>query len=243
MDHSRPKRLVIIPAFNEADSVADVVAQVRAHLPDFDVLVIDDGSTDGTARAVPPTATVLSLPFNQGIGGAMQTGYRFAALHGYDLAIQIDGDGQHPADQAARLVEHLQTSGADMVVGSRFLQTEGYRPPRSRMTAIHMLRALMWLLTGRRITDVTSGFRAANRRAIHAFAHWYPEDYPEPEVIMLLLRAGYDVQETPVRMAPRLTGQSSISFFAGVFYLIKVSAALLLDLVRDPWPQAKVTPP
>lgn len=244
-----PRRLVIVPAYNEVGSIAQVVRELHAHVPDYDVLVVDDGSTDGTAKAVPPTATVLTLPFNQGIGGAMQTGYRFAQLHGYDVAVQVDGDGQHPPEQVPMLVEALEREAADLVVGSRFLESRSFRPSAVRMMGIHMLRWLVRLLTGLPIRDCTSGFRAASRGAIEAFAHWYPEDYPEPEVILLLHRAGYIVREVPIEMQARRTGSTSIPLSAGVFYVLKVSAALLLDLFRDPWPRradteaAKGAPP
>ena len=237
-----PRRLIIVPAFNEAASIVRVVNDLHTHLPDFDILVVDDGSTDRTARNVPSIATTVSLPFNQGIGGAMQTGYRYAKLHGYDVAVQVDGDGQHPANQVRHLVDHLESNQLDMVIGSRFLGNKSYVPPAPRMLAIRFLRTLVSALSGKTITDCTSGFRAANKHAIHAFAHWYPEDYPEPEVILLLQRAGYKTGEVPVEMAARTTGTTSIPFFRGMFYVLKVSAALLLDLCRNPWPREKVTP-
>lgn len=235
-----PKRLIIVPALNEADCIAAVIEDLLRHAPGFDVLVIDDGSTDGTASRVPPPAKVITLPFNQGIGGAVQTGYRYAAVHGYDVAVQVDGDGQHPAELVAALVDQLEKTDSDLVIGSRFLDAaaEGYRPPPSRMVGIRWLRLLIGVLTGLRVTDSTSGFRAANRRAIEAFAQWYPEDYPEPEVIVLLDRAGFRVTEMPVRMAARAGGQTSIPFARGLFYVVKVSAAVLLDVFRKPWARA-----
>jgi glycosyltransferase involved in cell wall biosynthesis len=232
--------LVIVPAFNERQSVGEVVRRLRRALPHYDVLVIDDGSTDDTVRQVPPETAVVSLPFNLGIGGAMQTGYRYAALHGYDVAVQVDGDGQHRPREVAKLVHRLQQGQVDFVLGSRFLGNTTYRQSFTRMTGIWVLRLLLRLLMQREITDCTSGFRAANRRVIRAFAHWYPEDYPEPEVILLLHRAGFRIEEMPVRMSQRRNGQSSINFFVGVFYVIKVTICLLLDMAREPWPSGKV---
>jgi glycosyltransferase involved in cell wall biosynthesis len=236
-----PRRLVIVPAFNERASVRKVVMRLRRSLPDYDVLVIDDGSIDDTVRQVPPETAVVTLPFNLGIGGAMQTGYRYAALHGYDVAVQVDADGQHRPGQVRRLVEALEGGKADLVVGSRFLiPNKRYRQSPPRKAGAWFLRALIRVMTGLAITDCTSGFRAANRRVIRAFAHWYPEDYPEPEVILLLHRAGYGIGEIPVRMRQRHTGRSSINVLEGVFYVLKVTVCLLLDLVRKPWPQGRV---
>lgn len=232
--------LVIVPAYNEAGSIAGVVRNLRNHFPQADVLVVDDGSTDGTHRAVPPDTTVLRLPFNLGIGGAMQAGYRYAFMHGYELAMQVDGDGQHPAEEAHKLIESLQASGADLVIGSRFLSDDpNYKPPAARAAGIGVVRMVLRLLSGLRITDCTSGFRACNRRVIEAFAHWYPEDYPEPEVILLLHRAGFRIHETPVIMQERTAGRTSIPFLKGVFYILKVSLALVLDTTRRPWPKQK----
>lgn len=232
--------LAIIPAFNERESVGKVVAQLHRLLPEIDVLVIDDGSTDDTVRQVPPDTTVVSLPFNLGIGGAMQTGYRYAALHGYDVAVQVDGDGQHRPLEVRKLVEHLITSGADLVVGSRFLKPTSFRQSITRMSGIRILSTWIRLLTGLDITDCTSGFRAVNARVIRAFAHWYPEDYPEPEVILLLHRSGFKIIEVPAKMRRRMYGKSSISLAKGMFYVLKVLTCLLLDMAREPWPEGKV---
>jgi len=234
------KRLVIVPAFNEGASVRRVVQQLQRALPGFDVIVIDDGSTDDTVRQVPPGTTVVTLPFNLGIGGAMQTGYRYAALHGYDIAVQVDGDGQHRPSEVKRLVEELERGQLDLVVGSRFLKPSGYKQTLVRLSGAWFLRSLIYWLTGLVMTDCTSGFRAVNRRVIRAFAHWYPEDYPEPEVIVLLHRAGYRISELSVRMRRRRAGRSSINVFDGLFYVLKVTVCLLLDLAREPWPLGKV---
>ena len=235
-----------MPVFNERGSVGKVIERLRRALPEVDVLVIDDGSTDDTLRQIPAGVTVVSLPFNLGIGGAMQTGYRYAALHGYDIAIQVDGDGQHRPSEVRRLIQYLQDGHAELVVGSRFLEPTpytSYRQTLVRRAGAWMLRGSIKLLTGLTITDCTSGFRAANRRVIRAFAHWYPEDYPEPEVILLLHRAGYRVGELHVKMRQRRTGQSSIGVLAGVFYVLKVTTCLMLDTVREPWPHEKIGGP
>ncbi|MEM6334163.1 MAG: glycosyltransferase family 2 protein [Planctomycetota bacterium] len=232
--------LAIVPAFNEAGSIEAVCRAIGEHLPEADVLVIDDGSTDGTHRHVPAPARCVRLPFNLGIGVAVQTGYRYAAEHGYDAAFQIDADGQHPPDQAGRLIEALAQSQADLVIGSRFLDDSpgNYRPPASRMLGIRMLRGVLAMLGGPPVTDCTSGFRIAGRRAIRCFAHWYPDDYPEPEVVLLLARHGMRVVETPVRMVDRDHGVTSIPLRRGLFYVLKVSFALAIDTVRRPWPAA-----
>ncbi len=241
LNASQPRVLFILPAFNEVDSVARVVNNLRNHLPDAGIVVIDDGSTDGTAAAVPSHAVCLRLPFNLGIGGAVQTGYRYAHLNGYDIAIQVDADGQHPADQVQRLLQTMRDENADLVVGTRFFPGGDYQQSASRMTGIVILRNLIKLLTGVRVSDCTSGFRAANKRVIEAFATWYPEDYPEPEVALLVIRHGFKLVEAPVHMDQRTTGTTSISMFTGILYVIKVGAALILDMIRSPWPKRRAT--
>jgi hypothetical protein len=241
-----PRCLAIVPVFNERGSVGKVIQRLHRALPDVDVLVIDDGSTDDTLRQIPSGVTVVSLPFNLGIGGAMQTGYRYAALHGYDVAVQVDGDGQHRPSEVQRLIDHIVEGKSELVVGSRFLEATPYTTYRQtliRRAGAFMLRASIRLLTGLTITDCTSGFRAANRRVIRAFAHWYPEDYPEPEVVLLLHRAGYTISELHVKMRQRRSGQSSIGVLSGVFYVLKVTTCLGLDMVRKPWPHEKIGGP
>jgi glycosyltransferase involved in cell wall biosynthesis len=235
------RRLAIVPVFNERGSVAKLLHRLRRALPEYDLLVIDDGSTDDTLRCIPSGVTVVSLPFNLGIGGAMQTGYKYAALHGYDVAVQVDGDGQHRPSEVRRLVRKLLTEDADLVVGSRFMEEGRYRQTMARRVGAWLLGGLLRSMTGMVITDCTSGFRAANRRVIRAFAHWYPEDYPEPEVILLLHRAGYRIDEMSVRMRQRRDGRSSIGMMRGLYYVMKVTACLLLDQMRAPWPLEKVT--
>ena len=230
------KGLIIVPAFNESATVGRVVTELSTHYPEMDVLVIDDGSTDGTEQEVPPPASIVRLPFNMGIGAAMQTGYRYAQMHGYDLAVQVDADGQHPPQEVGHLVRELAEGSADMVIGSRFLDGQTYSQTLTRRIGSGILRGLILLLTGRRITDCTSGFRAVNRKVLDAFAHWYPEDYPEPEVVLLLHRWGCTVREVPVTMSQRNAGRTSIPLTKGLFYVAKVSVCLVLDVVRHPWP-------
>jgi glycosyltransferase involved in cell wall biosynthesis len=234
-----PRCLIVVPALNESRSVGRVVSRLNRALPQYDILVVDDGSTDDTAAHVPLGATVISMPFNLGIGGAMQAGYRYAALHGYDIAIQCDGDGQHRPNEVVRLVDHLLAGGYDLVLGSRFLENVKYRQSIFRMTGSFVLGYLIRMLTGMRVTDCTSGFRAVNGDVLRAFAHWYPEDYPEPEVILLLKRAGFRISEIPVRMRQRRAGSSSINLLQGLFYVLKVVVCVLLDLFRDPWPRRR----
>jgi glycosyltransferase involved in cell wall biosynthesis len=234
----RERGLIIMPAYNEAEAIGPLIRELREHVPELDVVVVDDGSIDGTPERVPAGAGVhlLRLPFNLGIGGAMQTGYRFAASRGYAFAVQVDGDGQHPPDQIPLLLERLRAGDADLVIGSRFLGEGTYRQTITRAAGSRGLGVLLRVLTGRQITDCTSGFRVATRPIIEAYAHWYPDDYPEPEAVLLLHRAGFRIVETPVVMRPRTTGSTSIPLPRGLFYVLKVSAALLLDMIRAPWP-------
>ncbi|MDP9173345.1 MAG: glycosyltransferase family 2 protein [Planctomycetota bacterium] len=234
------KCLILVPAFNESQSVGKLVRRLNRLLPGYDVLVIDDGSTDDTVRQVPPGTAVVSLPFNLGIGGAMQTGYRYADLNRYDVAVQVDGDGQHRPSEVCNLVAALQSTGADLVLGSRFLARKNFKQSLTRMTGIRVLSTWIRILCGLKITDCTSGFRAVNRRVIQAYAHWYPEDYPEPEVVLLLHRSKFKVVEIPARMRRRMYGKSSISLARGLFYVLKVGICLALDTIRQPWPSGKI---
>jgi len=231
-----PRTLILVPCKDERDSVGVLVHRLTRALPECDVLVIDDGSIDDTLLRVPPQARVLSLPFNLGIGGAMQAGYRYAALHGYDIAVQVDGDGQHRPGEVRRLIAALGEHHADLAVGSRFMGAARYRQTLGRRLGGMTLNAVIRLFSGLRVTDCTSGFRAATRPVIHAFAHWYPEDYPEPEVLLLLKRAGFCITEVPVTMRRRRNGRTSIPFVRGLYYLLKVSLCLALDTLREPWP-------
>jgi glycosyltransferase involved in cell wall biosynthesis len=227
------RRIVIIPARNEADSVAAVISEIRAADPDLDIVVVDDGSTDRTAQAAKATgAIVLRLPYNLGIGGAVQTGYQYALENDFDIAVQVDGDGQHDPSEIARLLGPILEGRADMVVGTRFAEGGGYRGTRMRRVGIHLFAAIVSMMVRQRVTDTTSGFRAANRKVIRLFAADYPHDYPEVEATVVLTRHGLKMIEVPVQMRIRETGNSSITAVRSVYYMIKVLLALFIGLFR-----------
>lgn len=230
------KLLAIVPAFNEQDAVGAVAREIGEAWPEADVLVVDDGSSDDTARAAARAgARVVRLPFNLGIGGAVQTGYRIAWEEGYDVAVQIDGDGQHPPDQLPVLIERMMDGTESIVIGSRFCGPSGYRASRARRGAIMFLSWLVSRIVGQPLTDVTSGFRAADRRAIKLFADHYPHDYPEVEAIIMAARDHLRVTEVPVLMRQRTAGRSSITPLRSGYYMAKVLLAIgVLCLGRRP---------
>jgi glycosyltransferase involved in cell wall biosynthesis len=226
-------RVAIVPAYNEAPCVGAVVVEIRAIDRDLEVVVIDDGSTDGTAAAAQRAgADVVRLPFNLGIGGAMQTGYQYARDRGFDLAVQIDGDGQHNPSELPRLIDPILAGSTDMVVGTRFADGKRYRPPFARRIGIVLFAWLVSLIVRQRVTDTTSGFRAVNRKGIVLFASDYPHDYPEVETTVLVFRHKLRMVEVPVEMRTRASGRSSITLFRSIYYVIKVSLALLIGLFR-----------
>lgn len=222
------KKIVLIPAFNEEKSIQIVVNNIRECLPDFDTIVIDDGSSDKTAiMAKEAGAKVICLPFNLGIGGAMQTGYIYALEKGYDIAVQIDGDGQHLPSEVVKLLD-LLSKGNDLVIGSRFLIDSSYDIPVMRKFGKNILSFILFCLTGKKISDPTSGFRAANAKLIKYFAGYYPQDYPEVESILLAHKSGFKIIETPVNINQRVQGLSSITPFRAAYYMIKVILALVI---------------
>lgn len=226
------KILLIIPAFNEAATIEHVVNGLTMNFPQYDYVVVNDGSSDGTGElCMEKGYQVLNLPINLGIGGAVQTGYRYALKYGYDIAVQLDGDGQHDASYVKKLIEPLLAGEADVVIGSRFLRREGFQSSRSRRIGINILSDLIWLCTGKRIRDVTSGFRAVNRRFITIYAEDYPSDYPEPEAIITAVMHRGRVAEVPVVMKEREGGTSSITFRKSVYYMIKVTLAILVKRI------------
>lgn len=231
---SATRNLAVVPAYNEEATVGDVVRALHEQAPGFDVLVIDDGSTDATSvRARETGAEVVRLPFNLGIGGAVQTGFVYAREHGYDYMVQVDGDGQHDPGELGKLVEAMGDGRrVDMVCGSRFIVDMRYPAPISRRTGIHVFAFLLSKIVGQRISDPTSGFRLYNRRAIELFAGDYPHDYPEVEAVLMLHHHRLSMCEVPVRMFVRGGGVSSISSGKSVYYMVKVLLALFVGLLR-----------
>jgi glycosyltransferase involved in cell wall biosynthesis len=234
---SSPRVLVIVPAWNEQDSVVATLGEIRDANPDVDVLVIDDGSVDRTIeRAEAAGALVCRLPFNLGVGGAMRTGYRYAQRHGYDVAVQVDADGQHDPRYVGRLVQALNR--ADVVIGSRFAGPDAtYRVSGPRRWAMVLLGKVLSRLAKTPITDATSGFRACNSRAIAVFAAHYPAEYlgDTVESLVIALRTGCTVEQVPVEMRRRAAGTASASPIRSAVYLFRAVVALVLALVRK-WP-------
>lgn len=231
--------LVVVPAWNEEASVGAVVTSVKAVDPAFDVLVVDDGSGDRTsANAAASGAVVCRLPFNLGVGGAMRAGYRYALRHGYDVVVQVDADGQHDPRYIPELVAALE--GADVVVGARFAGEGAYQARGPRRWAMRLLGAVLSRLAQRRLSDVTSGFRAVNRRGIELFATHYPAEYlgDTVESLVIALRTGCQVTQIPVSMCVRRTGQPSQNTARSVLYLARAMVALSLAMVRR-WPTAQ----
>lgn len=226
-----PRCLAIVPAYNEEASIAGVVFEIRHFDPSVEVLVVDDGSSDATAACAEEAgARVLRLPLNLGIGGAVQAGYMYALEHGFDVAVQVDGDGQHDARELGQLLEPVIAGRADMSIGTRFAGRRAYRASRARRVGIGLFAALISIRVRQRMTDTTSGFRAVNRRGIRLFAAEYPHDYPEVESIVTAARGNLSVCEVPVLMRPRFAGQSSITAFGSFYYVVKVLLALFVGL-------------
>jgi glycosyltransferase involved in cell wall biosynthesis len=227
------KRIAIVPALNEEATVGRVIDEIRAFDPGFDVVVVDDGSTDRTAgMAADSGAHVVRLPFNLGIGGAMQTGFRFAFEHGYDIAVQIDGDGQHDPSQLSAILGPVLANEADLCVGSRFTGQGAYRSSFTRRIGIKIFASVVSAIVRQKVTDTTSGFRATNRRGIALFASDYPHDYPEVESTVMLVKHKLRLREVPVEMRERGGGTSSITALGSVYYMTKVLLAIFVGLFR-----------
>lgn len=225
--NNAPRVLVIVPAYNEQDCIVETVRRIKE--TGYDYVVVNDGSKDDTLKLCRENGiNVLDLPQNLGIGGAVQAGHKYAQHYGYDIDVQVDGDGQHDPSYIPQLVKMIE-DGADLAIGSRFVQeTDGFQSTWLRRVGITWLSGLLKLLTGKSVTDPTSGFRASGRRAIELFCENYPMDYPEPESIALALENGLSLSETPVNMLERQGGSSSIGGFSSVYYMIKVTLAIIL---------------
>lgn len=223
------KCLIIIPAYNEAENIEKVVDNLIKNYPRYDYLIVNDGSTDDTGRICRSSHyQVLNLPINLGIGGAVQAGYRYAWENGYDAAAQIDGDGQHDVAFLEGMLELLEDGQADEVIGSRFVEKEGFQSSHLRRIGIRLLSFLGWMLTGVLVKDITSGYRVVNRKFIRIFADDYPADYPEPEAMVIVAVHGGKIKEYPVVMRDREKGESSITLKKSVYYMCKVTLAMLI---------------
>lgn len=223
------KCLIIIPAYNEAENIERVVDNIIQNYPQFDYVIVNDGSTDATKELCRKNRyQVLNLPVNMGIGGAVQTGYQYALENQYDMAVQIDGDGQHDISFLEKMIQYMQEEKAACVIGSRFVNKEGFQSSKLRRTGIQFLSILGWMLTGVRVYDITSGYRLVNHQFIKIFAWDYPSDYPEPEAIVIAAVQGGKIVEYPVVMKERENGTSSINFKRSVYYMIKVTLAMLI---------------
>lgn len=227
------KSIVIIPAYNEEKSIVKTVQDICEHAPEFDYIIINDCSTDHTLDICRENQLhVLNLPINLGIGGAVQTGFLYAYTNGYDYAVQFDGDGQHDARYLQRMRDYMEEQKADMLIGSRFLEKEGFQSTGMRRFGIRYFSVLIKLLTGVTITDPTSGMRMINRDIIALYSESYPKDYPEPESVVSIINRGKKVLEYPVEMRKRMEGTSSISPLKSVYYMIKVTLAILIEMLR-----------
>ena len=231
---SDPRLVAVVPAWNEEGAIGSVVDEIRAFDAAATVVVVDDASTDATADVAEARgAAVLRLPFNVGIGGAVQTGIRYALAEGYDIAVRLDGDGQHVSSEIGKLLAPIRAGDADLVIGSRFVDPGGtYRPPFARRMGIRIFARLVSVLGGQKVTDTTSGFIALDRPGIELFAAEYPHDYPEVEATLVALRSGLRLAQVQVEMRERQTGTSSITFVRSLYYIVKVTLALLVASLR-----------
>lgn len=227
------KKLIIIPAYNEETNIEKTVEAILKDSSGFDYVVINDCSTDNTKAICEKKGyNVVNLPINLGIGGAVQTGYKYAVRNGYDMAVQVDGDGQHDPRFLEEMAEYLEQHGLDMLIGSRFIEKQGYQSSGLRRIGIRFFTGLIKMVTGTTITDPTSGLRMVGKNVLQIFAEDYPKDYPEPESVAAILRRGMKVEEIPVIMHEREGGVSSISMKKSVYYMVKVSLAIIIERIR-----------
>jgi glycosyltransferase involved in cell wall biosynthesis len=227
------KKLIIIPAYNESENIVKTVEDIKQNAPDFDYVVINDCSTDNTLQILKDhNYNYVNLPINLGIGGAVQTGYKFAEKYDYDIAVQVDGDGQHDPAFLNQMAKHLEENNLDMVIGSRYIAKEGFQSSFMRRVGIKYFTVLIRILTGHTVTDPTSGLRLAGRNVIKLFAANYPKDYPEPETAVTAINNGMKIEEIPVIMRARQGGVSSITMKKSVYYMVKVTIAIIIEALR-----------
>ena len=233
----KEKILIVIPAFNEQHNILKVIGDVRDSLPNADILVINDCSVDSTSvqARMAKGVKVIDLPCNLGIGGAVQTGFKYANSMGYQYMVQIDGDGQHIPQEVEKLANTMGRSGCDMVIGSRFLDIQSYRPTWGRRMGIKVFYHLFRMLIHAKITDSTSGFRIYNRKSIEVLSKYYSNDYPEPDAIIALKKNGLCICEVGVKMREREHGSSSITLIKSPYYMAKVILSILLSCTRTRW--------
>lgn len=223
------KKLIIIPAYNEEKNLVSLINEIR-EVPGFDYIIINDGSKDNTSAICKENGyNMIELPINLGIGAAVQTGYLYAMENDYDIAIQIDGDGQHDPRFLNNIIRPLEEGDADFVIGSRFLHKKGFQSTSARKIGISLLSGLIFILTGNKFYDITSGYRAVNKPVIKLFVNHYLKDFPEPHSIIVAIKKGFKLLEMPVHMRERMNGNSSIHFFKGIYYMMKVSTSLILS--------------
>lgn len=231
--NSEIKKLIIIPAYNEAENIENTIKNIQVRAPGFDYVIINDCSTDDTKEICERNGyNIVNLPINLGIGGAVQTGYQYALEYDYDIAVQVDGDGQHDPAFLEEMCSMLVSRQLDMVIGSRFIDKKGFQSSAIRRFGIVYFTRLIQLLTKKKITDPTSGLRMANRKVIKLFAADYPRDYPEPESVTSIIKKGCRIEEIPVIMQERQGGVSSISPLKSIYYMIKVTLAILIEMIR-----------
>lgn len=227
------KKLIIIPAYNEEANIEKTVESILKDSSGFDYVIINDCSRDNTRKICEEKGyNIVNLPINLGIGGAVQTGYKYAVRNGYDMAVQVDGDGQHDPKFLEEMAAYLEEHDVDMVIGSRFIEKQGFQSSGLRRVGIRFFTALIKVMTGKRITDPTSGLRMVGKNVLQIFSEEYPKDYPEPETVVGILRRGMKVEEIPVIMHEREGGVSSISMKKSVYYMIKVSLAMIIERIR-----------
>lgn len=228
--------MIIIPAYNEAENIVGIIKEIKSTYPEYDILVINDGSMDTTGRKAQNTgkATVINLSYNLGIGAAVQTGFKYARKHNYDITLQFDGDGQHMVSEISKIIEPVARGETDCMIGSRFIQNlKGFKTTFLRRIGIRVFEYVSYILIGQKIKDQTSGFRAFNKEIINFLADYYPRDYPEPEIIILLGKNKFRLKEVFTQMRERQGGISSIPNHRGPFYMMKVLLSMLMASIRE----------